>query len=59
MSETKSYVKVLLKKSVQGGVGFEAEFLIAEGTTEKQMEDLIDLSNSIKDKLLDKIKWIK
>ena len=57
MNETKSYVKVLVKKGVQGGVGFDAEFLISDGTTEKQMDALIELANKTKDKLLDKIKF--
>ena len=54
--ETKSYVKILSKKGVSGGVGFEAEILVAEGTSEELMKDLIEKTARLNDELLDKVK---
>ena len=54
--ESKSYVKVMTKKGVSGGVGFESELLVAEGTSEQTMKDLIDKSAELNKYLLDKIK---
>ena len=42
MSESKSYAKILLKKGVSGGVGFESEVCVTEGTSEATMSELID-----------------
>lgn len=56
MSETKSYAKVLLKKGVSGGTGFDAEICLAEGTSEATMKELIDKAARLCNELLDKVK---
>jgi len=56
MSETKSYVKLMIKKGVSGGTGFESEICIAEGTSKETITNLIDLTNECKDYLIDNVK---
>lgn len=54
MSETKSYVKVLMKKGVTGGTGFEAEVCVTDGTDYKIMEELIEKATKAATALMDK-----
>ena len=56
MSETKSYVKLMIKKGVSGGTGFESEICIAEGTSQETIKNLIDMTNECKDYLIDNVK---
>lgn len=50
----KSYVKVLFKKGVSGGTGFEGELQMVEGTSEEVMKDLIEKTVRLSQELLDK-----
>ena len=56
MSDTKSYVNIVIKKSVTGSTGFEATLQLCEGTTEEMMNKLIDTANNCKDYLIDNVK---